>query len=778
MNTTIHLFRTSGLIAALAVLLLAGCAKEPVSVQVSPSSLSLTEGETAPVSAKVLPEDARYDGISWTTSNRSVATVQNGLVKAVAPGTATITATAGAVSGSATVTVKAKIIPVTGVSLDKTTLTLTEGETASLAATVAPDNATDKSVTWTSAAPTIATVDANGKVTAVQAGETTITVKTNDGGKTATCNLTVKAKTIPVTGVSLDKTEMELTVGETAKLTPTVTPENATDKSVTWSSSAATVATVEGDGTVTAVKVGTATITVKTTDGGKTATCKVTVKPVQVTGVTVSPTTLKIKEGKTGQLKASISPAEADQSVDWASMDTKIATVSAEGVVTGVKAGTTRIYARSKAFPDKQGVCEVTVEQDDSLKGIALDATTIDLTIGGTRTMTVIYDPPYAANKNVSWKSSDETVAVVADGKVSGLKAGSAVITATSEEGGYTASCTVNVSEIAGAVVYTKGAYEMGSGTRTGLFLNGAPDGRNHAFDTEDLTYNGVYLITASGSTLYSLEFYLYKKTQARYWLCKDRKPMIDLTDYCKATSVDMEIRGETVCILQQNGTGANYSVVVVKLDGTVVNYPITGNFKGFYTPDLAIAPDGTPYVAARIKDAFNEGYIAQYKLNPDGSWSETLLEYDTSSDTCIDITENGDVYVYVSAEGGTSKIGHMYKNGVLLQALGTSPYNLELAIRCLGNDVYAAAEDFVEQTVTLYKNGEVLYTISVDFVFKLDSSRPNRPLWVTASGDVYFSIAPHVSQTAGSYRLYKNGTMLYTSQFHEFNPICVTEPK
>jgi len=774
----LQLLRTPGVITALAVLLLAGCAKEPVSVQVTPSTLSLTEGETAPVSARVLPDDARYDGISWTTSNRSVATVQNGQVTAVAPGTATVTATAGSVSGSATVTVKAKIIPVTGVSLDKTTLTLTEGETASLTATVAPDNATDKSVTWASAAPTIATVDANGKVTAVQSGETTITVKTNDGGKTATCNLTVKAKTVPVTGVSLDKTEMELTVGETAKLTPTVTPENATDKSVTWSSSAATVATVEGDGTVTAVKVGTATITVKTTDGGKTATCKVTVKPVQVTGVTVSPTTLKIKEGKTGQLKASVSPAEADQSVEWASMDTKIATVSAEGVVTGVKAGTTRIYARSKAFPDKQGACEVTVEQDDSLKGIALDATAIDLTIGGTRTLTVVYDPPYAANKNVSWKSSDETVAVVADGKVSGLKAGSAVITATSEEGGYTANCTVNVSDIVGAVVYSNGADKEGSGTRTGLFLNGTPDGRDHAFDTEDLKFKGVYLITASGSTLYTLEYYEYKNTRPRYWLCKDRKPMLDLTDYYSVTSIDMEARGETVCILQQNGTGANYSVIVAKLDGTVVNYPITGTFKGFYTPDLAMAPDGTPYVAARIKDAFNDGYVAQYKLNPDGSWSEAFLEYDTSSSTSIDISESGDVYVYVSAEGVTSKIGHMYKNGVLLQAFGTSPYNLQLALFCVGNDVYAAAEDFVEQTVTLYKNGEALYTISVEYVFQLSTTRPTRPLWVTASGDVYLSIAPHVSQTACPYRLYKNGTMLYTSQFHEFNPICVTEPK
>ena len=763
------------LIAALMLLMLAACIKEPVSITVSPSSLSLTEGESAPLAAKVLPEDASYDGIAWTSSNKNVATVSNGLVKAVAPGTATITATAENVSGTATVTVKAKVYPVTGVSLNKTSLTLTEGETETLKATVAPDNATDKSITWSSSNASIATVDASGKVTAVAAGTATITVKTTDGGKTADCAVTVNQKVIPVTGVSLDKTELELTKGETATLKATVAPEDATDKSVTWSSLYPEIASVDDNGKVSALQPGNTQITVRTNDGGKTAICKLTVKPVEVTGVTVSPSTLTVKEGKTGQLAAAIAPAEADQTVEWASMDTKIATVDANGVVTGVKSGTTRIFARSKAFPDKQASCDVTVEIDDTLKGIALDATSLNLTIGESRTLTVIFDPSYAANKNVSWESSDETVAAVKDGKVVGLKEGIALIMATSEEGGFTANCTVLVSEIKGAVVYSTGAYEMGSGTRTGLYLNGAPDGRDHAFDTDDLKYKGVYLITASGSTLYSLEYYEYKKTRAQYWLCKDRKPIINLTEYCNATSVDMATRGETVCILQQNGTGANYSVVVVKSDGNVASYPITGSFKSFYTPDLAMAPDGTPYVAARIKDAFNDGYIAQYKLNPDGSWSESLLEYDTSSSTCIDVTGNGDVYVYVSAEGGTSKIGHMFKNGVLFQALGTSPYNLDLALYCLGNDVYAAAEDFVERTVTIYKNGEVLYTVSVDYDIVLTLSRPTRPLWVTADGDVYLSIAQH---TGGTYRLYKNGKMLYTSPFHHFNPICVTEPK
>ena len=766
--------RMPGLFIALVFLMLAACAKEPVSVTVSPSSLSLTEGESKPLSAKVLPEDARYDGITWTSSNKNVATVTNGLVKAVAPGNATITATAENVSGSATVTVKAKIIQVTGVSLNKTSLTLTEGETETLNATVAPDNASDKSVTWSSSNASIAKVDATGKVTAVSAGTATITVKTTDGGKTANCAVTVNQKVISVTGVSLDKTELELFKGESITLTATITPEDATDKSVTWSSLYPEIASVDDNGKVTALQPGNTQITVRTNDGGKTAVCKLTVKPIEVTGVTISPATLTIKEGKTGQLTATIAPAEADQSVDWASMDSNVATVDANGVVTGVKAGATRIFARSKAFPDKQASCDVTVEVDATLKGISLDATTIDLTVGGARTLTVIYDPAHAANKKVSWQSSDEAVASVTDGKVAGLKVGSAVITATSEEGGYTANCTVNVSEIAGAVVYSTGAENEKSGTRTTLYLNGAPDGRDHAYDTEDLTFKGVYQIAASGSTLYSLESYLYKKTKTQYWLCKDRKPVIDLSAYCDAC-IAMEAWGETVCLLKQVGTKVEYNVILVKPDGTVATYPVTGSFKSFYTPDLALAPDGTMYVAARIKDAFGAGYIAQYKLTQDATCTETLLDSDTGGKNCIAVNEKGDVFVYVDAQGPTSMIGHLFKNGELYQTLGTSPYNLNIAIHCTGDDVYVAAEDFVERTVTLYKNGEALHTISVEYDFQLTVTRPTRPLWVTANGDVYLSIAPH---TVGAYRLYKNGAMLYTSTFHHFNPICVTEPK
>ena len=169
-------------------------------------------------------------------------------------------------------------VAVTSVSVSPTSITLTEGESKALSATVSPADATDKSVTWSSSAPEVASVTASGNVTALKAGSATITVKTTDGGKTATCSVTVQAKVITVTGVSLDVKTKELVEGETFTLKATVTPDNATDKSVTWSSSAPDVASVDANGKVTAVKAGSATITVTTNDGGKTATCAVTVQ--------------------------------------------------------------------------------------------------------------------------------------------------------------------------------------------------------------------------------------------------------------------------------------------------------------------------------------------------------------------------------------------------------------------------------------------------------------------------------------------------------------------
>ncbi|MGN1103620.1 MAG: Ig-like domain-containing protein, partial [Candidatus Coproplasma sp.] len=246
---------------------------------------------TAQLTATIAPSGATNKTVIWTTSDSDVATVSStGLVTATGAGTATITAKSDAnneITNSCTVTVTASssATAVTGVTLDSKTLALyvnssiADADKATLTATITPEGATNKDVTWTSSDPTVATVDTSGNVTALSIGNTNITVTTSDGGYTAVCSVMVydASTLVSVTSVSLDKTTLSLTVGDSDKLTASITPSNATITSVSWSSSDDTVATVSSTGVVTAKKAGTATITVTTLDGGKTATCAVNV---------------------------------------------------------------------------------------------------------------------------------------------------------------------------------------------------------------------------------------------------------------------------------------------------------------------------------------------------------------------------------------------------------------------------------------------------------------------------------------------------------------------
>lgn len=209
----------------------------------------------------------------------------------------------GNCTGKEVIVTLEETVNVSGVTLNKTSSTMTQkGETLALTATVSPSNATNKKITWSSSNTSVATVSSSGVVTAVANGTAIINVKTADGSKTATCKVTVNIP-VSVTGVTLNKTSSTMTKkGETLSLAATVSPTNATNKNVTWSSSNTSVATVSSSGVVTAVANGTTTITVKTADGSKTATCKVTVSiPTAITGGKISAAAVS---GYTGDIVA------------------------------------------------------------------------------------------------------------------------------------------------------------------------------------------------------------------------------------------------------------------------------------------------------------------------------------------------------------------------------------------------------------------------------------------------------------------------------------------
>lgn len=653
-------------------------------------------------------------------------------------------------------------VSVTGVSLNKTSLSLVEGGSESLTATVSPDNATNKAVSWKSSDTGVATVDGSGKVTAVKAGSTTITVTTTDGGKTATCSVTVTSKTVSVTGVKLDNGKLELKAGETAQLTATVEPSDASDKSLEWTSSDAKIATVDASGKVTAVGVGSATITVKTKDGGKTATCAVTVAPVAVEGVTVDPAKSEVVEGNTVQLKATVSPADAAQEVEWTSSDSDIATVDKNGLVTTIKPGTVYIVVRSKAYTDKQASCEVIVKQDDKLKSIAFDASEIQLETGQSRTLKVVFTPDYAANKNVSWSSSDPSIASVQDGNVTGVKEGKATITATSEDGGHKAECVVTVSKASGPQVFA-------TTKNWSLLINGDLDPREGTFTVgNSYEYSGIYNVYAEGHDLYSLEDF-FSGSDYQFWVCKNRKPFIDVTKYLKSSSIcDIAVRNGNVAVVATKSGNTSISVVMVKEGQKYVDsFDIPGEGSEFYSPTLAIAPNGDINIAAREKDAFWNDHLVWFKYNPvSGQFSFQRL--DTAESGQIGATNSGDVYI-LSYKDTDAYTGYLFKNGKFDQNIDSSESNFYCQLFCAGNDVYTAVIDFPGKKVIIRKNGKSYQTVKLDMVsiFPGDNA-----FWVTSNGDTYVCVEGHTAMNDS--RIYKNGKLLYKS--NGFKNICVVE--
>ena len=243
-------------------------------VTLDKTSGTLNEGETVTLTATVEPADATDKTVTWASSNNAVATVENGVVKAVAPGTAVITATAGNQSASYSLEVKA---PLKGITLNHSEMTVIKGQSAPLTVSYNPTYTTDaKDVTWTSSNEDVATVE-NGVVRGVSKGTATITAKV--GGFTAECTVTINE--IPLKEIAIDTTDFEMEVESTKQLGVVYNPNDTTDdKKVVWSSDNEDVVTVDENGVVTAVAVGEATITADV--NGKTATVKITVNEKKI----------------------------------------------------------------------------------------------------------------------------------------------------------------------------------------------------------------------------------------------------------------------------------------------------------------------------------------------------------------------------------------------------------------------------------------------------------------------------------------------------------------
>lgn len=385
--------------------------------------------------------DVEYTN-TWSSSNTSIATVDRyGKVTARAPGTATITCEITSTrKATCVITVVQRATSITIVK-DRTSINL--GESMTVSATVNPANTTNKNVLWESSDNNVATINQNGLITTVGKGITVIKCSATDGSeKSASFTLTVKKL---VTSVDIDATAIDLYVGKSMTIASTVLPEDANTRTLLWSSSDTSVATVSSSGSVRGVGEGTATITCKTTDGSNIVkSCEVTVHQ-QISRITLDKTSETIYVGNKLTITPTIMPENAENSaLVWSSSNDTVAKVSSTGEVTALAKGTVTITCSAADGLGAKATCRITVIE--LVKTISLSNSSLTMFKGKTAKLTASVLPATASNKSVTWTSSNINVATVSSGTITAVANGTATITCTANDGsGVKAVCKVMV---------------------------------------------------------------------------------------------------------------------------------------------------------------------------------------------------------------------------------------------------------------------------------------------------------------------------------------------
>lgn len=433
-------------------------------VEMTPESLEMVPGDQRQLQASPLDGEGGVVAnaeLEWTSSDEQVATVTGeGLVEALAPGTTIIAAAAGNSFDTATITVSG--IAAGSVTVDPQALELKPGQTGALTATVFDANdeeLPERTVSWSSSAPTIAVVDQNGEVTAISPGSAEITA--TSGSVAASATVTVASPDI--TSVELTPGTLELTIEDTFSLAATVRDENGDiveDATIDWSSDDATIASVDANGTVTAVAAGTANITAAV--GQAQATAEITVVPPAVASIELSPRSASMEVNQTVDLTATARAGDGTEltwpTITFSSSDDTIATVDANGTVTGVLPGTVAITAEADGV-ERSAAITVNPSQYTAL---SVSPSTSSIEVGQTVDLDATAQDGTGSTINnapVTWTSSDTSVAVVdADGVVLAVgntpqsTTDTVTITATGANGTQ-ATATVDVSRRSAATI-------------------------------------------------------------------------------------------------------------------------------------------------------------------------------------------------------------------------------------------------------------------------------------------------------------------------------------
>ncbi len=420
-------------------------------ILLSHKEIIMDAGEKRIIDAVLLPEDVTDTTIVWSVDNDKIVSIsQTGEVTALSPGETNIHAssTDGQIQATCKVIVRAHA---ESVSIESSIYLSKIGDTWQLTPVISPDNSVDKSVVWKSSNEQVCTVSATGLVTATGIGTAIITVTTVDGGHTATCIVKVLQH---VSALALDKHSLKLKVGEQDMVRATVSPDNADDKAVVWFSANDVIATVDDKGNVKALKAGEVWIKAVSNDNTEAKdSCKVTVMQ-PVTGVTLTPTSYRLTNiGETVELVANVLPDDAtNKEVKWTSSNEAVCMV-ANGKVVATGFGTAVVLV-STVEGGFMASCTVVVEKEAvPVTAIVLSQTSATLIKGETLLLTATVSPNDATNKNIIWKSSDETVcAVTQNGLIIAIGEGKSVVTVVPENGICQAQCDVTVKNEEAAI--------------------------------------------------------------------------------------------------------------------------------------------------------------------------------------------------------------------------------------------------------------------------------------------------------------------------------------
>lgn len=393
------------------------------------------------LTATVLPQTSGVNStVLWESLDTSVVTVdQNGLVTFVSPGTVFVIATSAADTSKRAYCSFTITQQVESVTMDYDSVELNVGDQYRLTAVVAPATATNQNVVWSSSDDGVVTVDATGMITATGSGSATIVIQTEDGGYIDMTNVRVHQ---PVSAITLSSTEMSVKKGTEFWLSATVLPENADNKNVVWTSSDTSLATVAADGKVTTLACGTVTISCVSADNSEVVAYCVVEITEPVTGLTLNTYYQNIVAGTRFVIVPTVLPIDAiNKAVTYTSSDASIASVDANGIVSGIKGGTCEIIVTTV---ESNLTATCTINVIEYVTSVAISGNSQYLNIGNTMDLTATVETETATNKSVVWTSSNNGVASVnQSGRVTGISDGSVVITATAADGSGVAAAVV-----------------------------------------------------------------------------------------------------------------------------------------------------------------------------------------------------------------------------------------------------------------------------------------------------------------------------------------------